>query len=118
MPWTLVYVPEFVEWLENQQPELRKDIIRLLEILSQAGPILGRPKADTIKGSKFSNLKELRLNHRGMPIRILFIFDAERNGVVLLGGNKLNDKRWYERNVPIAENRFENYLRLKNEEEK
>ena len=67
---------------------------------------MGRPYADTIKGSTFTNMKELRVQHDGNPYRILFVFDPQRQAVLLVGGNKGGDKRWYEKNIPIAERRL------------
>ena len=74
------------------------------------GPLLGRPYVDTLKGSQYPNLKELRVQHRGEPWRIFFAFDPLRQAIVLVGGNKTGDKRWYEKNMPIAENRFAQHL--------
>jgi hypothetical protein len=71
---------------------------------------LGRPYVDTIKGSAFTNMKELRVQYDGNPYRILFAFDPQRQAVLLIGGNKRGDKRWYEKNIPIAERRFAEYL--------
>jgi hypothetical protein len=79
-------------------------------ILEEQGASLGRPYADTIKGSTLTNMKELRVQHDGNPYRILFVFDPQRQAVLLVGGNKGGDKRWYEKNIPIAERRFTEYL--------
>jgi hypothetical protein len=75
------------------------------------GPLLGRPYVDTLKGSKYPNLKELRVQYKGEPWRILFAFDPIRQAIVLVGGNKTGDKRWYEKNIPIAETRFTEHLK-------
>lgn len=82
----------------------------VLDILEEQGARLGRPYVDTIKGSSLPNMKELRVQHAGEPYRILFAFDPKRQAVLLLGGNKSRDKRWYEKNIPIAERRFREYL--------
>ncbi len=89
-----------------------------IELLRRLGPNLGRPRVDTVKGSDFSNMKELRVQYQGDPWRILFAFDPQRNAVLLIGGNKRGHKRWYDENVPIAEQRFRRHLdRLEQDEE-
>ena len=89
-------------------------------MLKEYGPLLGRPSADTLKGSKLPNLKELRLSYRGAPIRILFAFDPKKQGVIILAGDKSGDKRWYTTNIPIAEERYAKHLekQKKDEQEK
>jgi hypothetical protein len=81
-----------------------------LGLLKQEGPLLGRPYVDTLKGSQYPNLKELRVQHAGEPWRILFAFDPIRQAIVLVGGNKTGNKRWYEKNMLIAEQRFTEHL--------
>jgi hypothetical protein len=84
-----------------------------LEVLEDLGPSLGRPFVDTLKGSKFANLKELR--PRGNHLRLLFIFDKARKAIVLTAGNKSNQwDKWYKVHIPLAEKRFENYLKEEN----
>lgn len=72
-------------------------------LLEEVGPNLGRPYADTLHGSSLTNLKELRVQHRSQPYRILYAFDPEREALLLLGGNKAGDKRWYRKAIPRAE---------------
>jgi len=86
-------------------------ILAYWNTLALYGPKLGRPYADTIKGSKFTNMKELRVQFKGDPWRILFAFDPKRRSILLIGGNKRGDKRWYEKNIPIADARFEKHLK-------
>ena len=79
------------------------------DLLEIEGPTLGWPKVDKVKGSKFHSMKELR--PAGTSIRILFIFDRRRQAILLLGGDKAGDwKSWYDKNIPIAERRYENWL--------
>jgi hypothetical protein len=75
-------------------------------LLADYGPTLGRPRVDTLKGARRRNLKELRLQWRGKPWRFLFAFDRERAAVVLTGGCKAGDRRFYERHLRTAEARF------------
>jgi hypothetical protein len=110
MIWEIVFHREFEEWFFTQDNEVQKSIAMVLDILEEQGASLGRPYADMIKGSTFTNMKELRVQHDGNPYRILFAFDPQRQAVLLIGGDKGGDKRWYEKNIPIAERRFTEYL--------
>lgn len=63
-------------------------------------------------------LRIARIAHyKGDPWRILFAFDPERQAILLVGGNKTGNKRWYKENIAIAERRYENYLEQLKEEE-
>lgn len=73
-------------------------------------PSLGRPQVDTLKGSRLVNLKELRIQHRGEPWRVLFVFDPKRRAILLVGGNKQGDARWYKRAIALAEERYQRHL--------
>lgn len=110
MPWFLVYLDEFSTWLDGQEEDLQDEALSHLEMLKDRGPLLSRPYADTLKGSKIANLKELRFSYKGAPIRILFAFDPRKQGVIILGGDKTGDKRWYEKNIPIAEKLYKAHL--------
>ncbi len=105
MPWVVVLDDEFEVWLDEQPLDVRKAIARGALVLKEMGPTLPRPWSDTIKGSAVANLKELRVQHKGQPWRVLYAFDPARQAVLLVGGNKASDKRWYDTNVPIAEAR-------------
>ena len=55
-------------------------------------------------------MRELRVQHQGRPYRVLYIFDPHRVALLLLGGDKTGDDRWYERSVPLADRLYDNYL--------
>jgi hypothetical protein len=110
MPYTLYLLDDFVIWLDEQEEERHLKIMGHLDLLEERGPLLGRPYVDTLKGSKITNLKELRVQHKTEPIRILFAFDPKQQAVIILGGSKQADKRWYDTNIPIAEKRFFDYI--------
>jgi hypothetical protein len=82
-------------------------------LLLEAGPELGRPLADRIQHSRLNNLKELRPGSAGRSeTRILYIFDPRRNAVLLVAGDKVgNWKAWYRQATPLAEQRYEDYLK-------
>jgi hypothetical protein len=115
MTWTVVFCDEFVEELSELERGLRDELLAELRHLEIFGPKLGRPKVDTLKGSEYANMKELRFIHYRVPYRYFFVFDPARQAVVLAGGNKSGDKRFYERLIPIADARFAKYLRQRDE---
>lgn len=110
MIWEIIFHKEFEEWFFDRDVEVQKAIAIVLDVLEEQGAGLGRPYVDTIKGSTFTNMKELRVQHDGNPYRILFAFDPQRQAVLLIGGNKGGDKRWYDVNISIADRRFVEYL--------
>jgi len=88
MTWEVEVSDEFLEWYQDLAADLRIAIATAVDRVEANGPELGRPFADTLKGSRFPNMKELRVQHRGRPYRILFIFDPRRNAYLILGGDK------------------------------
>ena len=113
--FTVLFTDYFINWLDGLSLAEKESVLHLIKVLQAKGHQLNRPYADTIKGSKLKNLKELRVQHSGDPYRILFIFDPLRQAVLLCGGNKTGDKRFYDRMIPIAEKSYRQYLKeLKN----
>ncbi|HEV3156585.1 MAG TPA: type II toxin-antitoxin system RelE/ParE family toxin [Candidatus Baltobacteraceae bacterium] len=80
-------------------------------VLELRGPALGRPHVDHIKRSRHKNMKELRTQSGGKPLRIFFAFDPRRVAILLIAGDKTGDDRFYERMIPQADDLFDEYLR-------
>tara|TARA_B100001939_G_C16768818_1_gene541706 strand:+ start:125 stop:460 length:336 start_codon:yes stop_codon:yes gene_type:complete len=99
---TVLQSEEFKVWFTDLKPKTKEDIYAAVRVLQEIGPSLGRPRVDTIKGSKLKNLKELRVQSGGDPYRIFFAFDRNRVILLLAGGNKRGQKRFYESMVPEA----------------
>ena len=97
---------EFEKWFSASSNTLQDEILEKVEVLREVGPVLGRPLVDTIIGSTISNLKELRFNCGKMVVRIFFVFDPDRNAVLLIGGDKagLVSKTFYNRMISMSEN--------------
>lgn len=110
MEWEVLFDEEFAEWLREQDPEVRIAVMACVPLLRSRGPHLGRPYVDAIKGSTFPNMKELRVRSLRAPWRVLFAFDPRRSAIFLVGGCKAGDKRWYEKALPVAEERFRRHL--------
>jgi len=108
--WTIIYRPRYSAWFVKCGEDLQDEILAHLEVLKAMGPNLGRPRVDHIKGSLHQNMKELRIQFKGDPVRILFAFDPARRAVLLLGGAKTGNDRWYQRNVPLADQEFTAHL--------
>jgi hypothetical protein len=81
--------------------------------LRKFGPQLGRPQVDTLKGSKFANMKELRFSADGGAWRVAFAFDLKRRAILLVGGDKagISKDKFYRNLIRIAERRFDQHLR-------
>ncbi len=108
--WDILFAPEYVEEFRALDPAAQEAILVKIDLLRDQGPNLGRPTVDTVRGSVFPNMKELRVQHSGQPWRILFAFDPARRAIFLVGGNKAGDKRWYKRFIPIADARYRRHL--------
>ena len=79
-------------------------------LLRLHGPNLGRPTVDTVRDSRHQNMKEVRIQHAGDPYRILFCFDPRRTAILLIGGNKAGNDRWYREFAPVADRLYEEHL--------
>jgi hypothetical protein len=95
MSWDVEASDEFKEWYESLREEERVSVAESVDLLEEYGPALGRPYADTLRGSRHQNMKELRVQHQGKPCRILFAFDPRRSAYLILGGDKTGDAEWY-----------------------
>ena len=115
--WT-VEVELVDDWLATLDEKSYELIVAALEVLAEQGPSLGRPLADSIVGSTYRNMKELRTGSSGRSeVRILFAFDPARRAILLVAGDKAgNWQKWYRTNIPLADERYRQHLdRLKGE---
>jgi hypothetical protein len=55
-------------------------------------------------------MRELRIQHQGWPLRVLYAFDPSRSAILLVGGDKSGNNRWYKAYVPIADRLYDEYL--------
>lgn len=109
--WDVEYTDEFERWWNTLDEEVQDSIDRIVHVLQAAGPALSRPLVDTLKGSRHAHMKELRVQRHGEPYRVLFAFDPRRTAILLIGGNKGADKRWYDRMIPLADDLYDRHLR-------
>ena len=109
--WSVEFHPSFEAWADDLDQQDAEALLAAIRILRDAGPTLGRPLVDTMKGSRHANMKELRPGSTGRTeIRVLFAFDMERRAILLVGGDKSDDwTGWYKVNIPIADERFDEH---------
>lgn len=108
--WDVIFDPDCWIWFQTLEEGLQDLIFAGVLRLQADGPRVGRPLVDTLKGSSLPNLKEMRIHYKGDPWRILFAFDPARRAVLLVGGNKAGDKRFYKTSIRVAEERFHRHL--------
>ena len=108
--WTVITTDVFNEWLEQQDESTQEKVLAALVVLQQQGPSLGRPLVDSVYDSKFTNMKELRVQHRGRPLRAFFAFDPLRQAIVLCMGDKSGKKRFYIEMIAIADEEYAHHL--------
>jgi len=111
MAWEVETTDEYDNWFLNLTENGQEAIRMKVELLTEYGPNLPRPHADTLKGSKLKNLKELRTQTENHVFRVAFIFDIERKAILLIGGDKKgkNEKRFYRNLIMKAEEIYRQY---------
>lgn len=108
--WQVEYTDEIGTWWETLSVSEQAAIDAGVRLLERFGPQLGRPYPDTVKGSKHANMKELRTQCQGRPLRSFFAFDPRRSAITLIGGDKTGDNRSYERMIPLADHLYDQHL--------
>ena len=110
MAWSVEATDEFETWWQTLDGDARVSVSAAVALLEELGPDLPFPYSSSIRGSRHGGLRELRIQHRGRPLRILYAFDPRRVAVLLLGDEKGGSKRWYRKAVPRAERAFDRHL--------
>jgi hypothetical protein len=116
--WTVEIGDEFESEFDALPEGVRIEMLALSRSLQQFGPGLGRPRVDTLNGSRHANMKELRFSAAGGEWRVAFAFDLKRKAILLVAGDKsgVSQKRFYRELIRKADDRFEAHLaRLKRE---
>ncbi len=117
--WAVEYTDQFEEWWNALDAEAQEDIDVVVRLLEAAGPALTRPHADTVKGARYPNMRELRVQSQGRPLRIFYAFDPRRIAILLIGGDKtgLTDERFYGTYIPTADRLYDEHLEAMRREE-
>jgi hypothetical protein len=113
MPWVVRFHDEFEPEFFELDQAVQDVILTRIEVLRRVGPALGRPQVDTLAGSRFANMKELRCEAAGGVWRIAFAFDPQRQAILLVGGSKAgtNESRFYRQLIARADDRFSRHLK-------
>ena len=112
MSWVVGIHPALDEELQNLTDAVQEKLYASAAVIEQFGPTLGRPRVDTLNGSRHRNMKELRFNTDGGVWRVAFAFDPGRKAILLAAGDKskMEEKRFYARLISEADERFDSYL--------
>ncbi len=109
--WAVESTEEYQQWFGQQDSDANEALLTVVLLLREFGPLLSRPHADTLKGSTYKNLKELRAKTASQVLRVAFLFDEQRKALLLLGGNKkgANEKDFYKKLIADAEELVKRY---------
>ncbi|HEY6321798.1 MAG TPA: type II toxin-antitoxin system RelE/ParE family toxin [Thermoanaerobaculia bacterium] len=110
MSWSVEYTDEFGAWWEVLTEVEQQSVAALVGLLEDEGPQLGYPFSSGVASSRHGNMRELRIQRRGRPYRVLYAFDPRRTAILLLGGDKTGQDRWYEDFVPVADRLYDTHL--------
>lgn len=112
MSWDILFDDDFATEFEALAEPLQDELLAHALLLRDFGPGLGRPTVDTLKGSKHTNMKELRFAWAGEVWRVALAFDPKRQAILLVGGDKggVDQRRFYKRLIAIADERFNEHL--------
>lgn len=118
MSWTILFHDAFEGEFEEFPLEAKEELLAKTRLLREFGPTLGRPHADTLKGSSHANMKELRFKAADGVWRIAFAFDPKRRAIILVGGDKagVKETRFYKSLIARADERLSNHLKKMQEE--
>jgi hypothetical protein len=104
------YTDEFGEWWVELDEFEQESVDAAVQHLEEQGANLNFPHSSGIALSRHSHMRELRIQHKGSPYRVLYAFDPRRNAILLIGGNKKGNDDWYKEYVPIADRLYDGHL--------
>jgi hypothetical protein len=110
--WSVEFHPNFDPEFDDLAEAVQDELLAHLKLLEQFGPQLGRPRVDTLKGSRHKNIKELRFDAADGVWRFAFAFDPDRRAILLCGGDKsgVSAKRFYRLLIDKADERFDAHV--------
>jgi len=111
MNWNVEFTDEYGEWWNLLNEAEQDDVEATVNLLVEQGPKLRFPFSSGIKDSKHSHMRELRIQHAGNPYRVLYAFDPRRSAILLIGGSKTGNNRWYKEFVPKADRLYDEHLK-------
>jgi hypothetical protein len=110
--WEVDLHDDFIPEYRDLHKDVQDELLAQIELLEQFGPQLGRPRADTLNGSRHANMKELRFDAADGVWRVAFAFDPNRKAILLVAGDKsgVSEKRFYRQLIAKADARFDAHL--------
>lgn len=109
-PWDVEYTDEFGTWWAGLTASEQQSVSAYVEMLEEQGPHLHHPYSSAVLSSRHAHMRELRVQHAGRPYRVLYAFDPRRTGILLIGGDKSGDDRWYQTFVPRADDLYDQHV--------
>ena len=112
MSWDVRFHPAFDPQFDDLAIEVQDELLAHARLLEEFGPNLGRPRVDTLNGSRHANMKELRFDAADGAWRVAFAFDPRRRAILLVAGDKsgVGQKRFYKTLIKRADERFDDNL--------
>ena len=110
MGWNVEYTDEFGQWWNKLNESQQDDTADVVGLLEARGPFLPFPYSSGIEGSRHDHMRELRIQSGGNPLRVFYAFDSRRSAILLIGGDKTGNDRFYETFTPVAEELYDIYL--------
>ena len=110
MDWEVEYTNEFEQWWLQLSEGQQRSVTARVELLKEQGPRLPFPYSSSVRTSRHGSMRELRVQRGGRPIRIFYVFDPRRTSILLIGGDKTGNDRFYDEYVPLADRLYDDYL--------
>lgn len=110
MEWDVEHTNEFEEWWHKLSEPEQDAVTATVELLTERGPNLPFPHSSGVETSRHGHMRELRIQIAGDPYRVFYAFDPRRSAILLIGGNKVGDDRFYEKFVPVADRLYDVHL--------
>lgn len=111
MKWEVEHTDEFESWWNSLNESEQESVAASVGLLEEHGPSLPFPHCSGINESKHGHMRELRTQHDGRPYRTLYAFDPRRVALLLIGGDKTGNNRWYVEFVPVADKLYDEHLK-------
>jgi hypothetical protein len=110
MACSVEYTDDFGAWWATLSASEQADVAAYVTLLEERDVRLGHPHSSAINGSKHGHMRELRVQSGGRPIRVFYAFDPRRMAILLIGGDKTGDDRFYDVFVPIADRLYDQHI--------
>lgn len=110
MTWAVEYTDEFERWWVGLNEDEQESVAASVGLIEALGPHVPFPHGSGVKSSRHGRMRELRVQHKGAPYRVLYAFDPRRTAILLVGGGKAGNDRFYERMIPIADRLYDEHL--------